>query len=285
MSPSLYPVHDSNVFSRSNNKNKKVTFAAVDDVDKCIDYLCLEHVENICESLATCSQEDCLRFILDDKRKLWAIDTVDRDCRVQIDKNCMSLEHLLPRTPKSPKRSKGLKKSQRLSLAVKLASSLLQLHATPWLPESWCKKSVYFPVDVEQPYVIIKFDESSASSPNTHANFLNPYLVALGIILLELSEGIPFLEWINGRNDISLQSNDILNRADIASKWLEESKDAKHMSETYADVVRLCLECSFTLVQPSQRTLTNEKFREAVYRGVVQQLEKVYDTFTNPLRF
>lgn len=266
-----------------------MTFAAVDDEDERIDYLCLEHVENICESLASCSQEGitgCLRFILDDKRKLWAIDAVDRDGRVQIDKNFTSLENILHRTPKSTQRSKGLKKSQRLYVAVILASSLLQLHATPWLPESWCNKSIYFPVDVEQPYVIIKFDESLALSPTTHTNFLNPYLVALGIILLELSEGISFLEWVSGRNDISLQTDDILNKADVASKWLEESKDAKHMSEAYAEVVRLCLECSFMPVQPkSQRTLSNERFREEVYRDVVQQLEKVYETFTNPLKF
>jgi len=95
-----------------------------------------------------------------------------------------------------------------------------------------------------------------------------------------------FLEWIDGRNNISLQSDDILNKADIASKWLEESRDAKHLCEAYAEVVRLCLECSFTPVQSeSQRTLGNEKVREAVYRDVVQQLEKVYEMFTNPLKY
>ena len=108
-------------------------FAAVDNKDECIDYLCLEHVDSIYESLTTWSQEDlagCLHFILDDKWQLWAIDVVDRDCRVQIDKNCASLENILHRTLRSAKRSRGLRKRQRLSLAVTLASSLLQLHAT-----------------------------------------------------------------------------------------------------------------------------------------------------------
>lgn len=275
--------------SRS-NKKKKVTFAGFKDDDEDIDYSCLKHVEDICESLAACSEEDQpdrLTFILDDKRNLWAtIEPGDCDSHVEIAKNYISLEHLISKTPGSSKQSKGLKPLQCLSLAVNLASSLLQLHTTPWLPENWCSKSIYFPVDVEQPYVSINLgDTSTESSPRMQDDYLNPYIVALGIILLELSQGKSFLEWIKGRDDIHLRVDNIKDKADAALKWLEEDAKFRNVGEAYPRVVQLCLECSFTPVQPkSQRTLTNEKFREAVNRDVVQRLEKIYYTVTNPLK-
>jgi hypothetical protein len=151
------------------SKETKVRFAGVEDEDENegIDYGCLPRVEDICESLATCLQEDhrdCLRFFLNDKRKLWAIDTSDSKFDVEMDKSHISLENLLSQTQN---KSRILKNGQRLSLAVHLASSLVQLHGTPWLRDDWWEKSIYFPVrDIEQPYVMIKFGTELASAPS-----------------------------------------------------------------------------------------------------------------------
>jgi hypothetical protein len=85
-------------------------------------------------------------------------------------------------------------------------------------------------------------------------------------------------------NDIGLQPHDIKDKAAVALRWLMEAK-FKNVGDAYPDVVRLCLECSFRSVQPqSQRTLMNASFREAVYHSIVQRLEIIYETVTNPLK-
>src|SRR5437762_5741308 len=100
-----------------------------------IDYSSLSHITDICKFL-NISMDDSLRFILDNEKILWPIDSVDSDSRVQIDENSLSLGELLSR-------SHGLKPREWLSLAMSLASSILQLHSTPWLPENWCNRSIY----------------------------------------------------------------------------------------------------------------------------------------------
>lgn len=209
---------------------------------------------------------------------------MERITRIVIEENCPSLEDLITKSPRWRKQFKGLNTPQRLSLAVNIASSLLQLHATPWLSEHWCKKSIYFPVNEEQPYVMTKLDTSPVSSTEIDDDYLNPYLVALGILLLELSQGKSFAEWISGRSDITIPTDDIKDKACVASKWLSE--DAKfNVGEAYSEVVKRCLECSLTPVQPQkERTFTNEKFREAVYCNIIAQLENICDTFNNPLK-
>jgi hypothetical protein len=275
-----HPYRSFLIFSRS--RKKKARFNG--DEDKDIDYSCLQQVEDICRSLVSPSpdQRDCLGFVLDENLKFRGTYTVDRDLRVEIDQNCTSLEELLSHTPKSINRSTALNKRESLCLAVNLASSLLQLHTTPWLPENWCNKSIYFsrPVNVQQPYVMIKFGKSP-TPPDSQTSFvLNPYLVSLGIILLELSERKSFLEWISRRGDTSLPDN-VMGKAIVAWEWFEEAY--WNMSEEYAIAVQHCLKSSFTPVQP-KRVLADEGFREAVYRDIVHRLQREYFIFTNPIK-
>jgi hypothetical protein len=50
---------------------------------------------------------------------------------------------------------------------------------------------------------MIQLGKPTASLGTTQA-FLNPYLVALGIVLLELSERKSFIEWLDGKADMNL---------------------------------------------------------------------------------
>lgn len=245
-----------------------------------IDYqTVLQVVENICEPL-TCSHEeqrDCLEFILDQERKLWEIDTRKEVTRIEIKQNCVSLDKIL----QSPGQMQAIKppKRERLSLAVNLAYSVLQLHTTPWLPEKWGIESIYIPFDLQQPHVVVKFDEPTRLLENP-VDIVNPYLVALGIVLLELWEWKSFQQWTNGRGDLKFRMESLIDVAGAALKWLEEWEDQRKMSTSYAQVVRRCLNCSFN---PMQRTLTDEEFQDAVYRDIVQTLDTVYEAYTNPL--
>ena len=219
-------------------------------------------------------------MILHPDRRLFAYYPPDRHSRFEIVRNCVSLEKLLSQTQLRP--------YQSLDLAVNLASSLLQLHATPWLPVNWCESSIYFPhnvptVEINQPYVIINFGESPVSS--NPDDTLNPYLVSLGIILLELLEGKTFFQWLSERNDINIQTDDIKDRASAAWKWLTENAKLRFGGETYHAVVKRCLQCSFASIQPQkyQKNLCDETFRDAFYREVVHELKSIYRMTTSPI--
>src|SRR5271155_2254817 len=99
----------------------------------------LQQAENLCESLIPSSHQSAssLSLLLDDERNFFYrnFEQVEHDSHINFDQNCISLENLVSRNERSPSRPERLTKRQCLSLAVTLASSLLQLHATPWLPE------------------------------------------------------------------------------------------------------------------------------------------------------
>jgi hypothetical protein len=266
----------------SSQKKRTVRFDGYEDNGGAIDYRSLKRVKNICDSLPRLSEEDHLNrisFLLDNKQNLFKFHPETKQLRVEIRNNWQSLDQLVSNSLKPPK---ALEILQCLSLAVHISSSILQLHATPWLPEDWCSKSIHFPVNVEQPYVMVDFSALPASSPRVQDDYLNPYIVELGIILLELSERRLFQEWCNGR---SLRAVDLKDRAVAALEWLKQEAKFKNVGEKYQEIVTLCLKCSFTPVQPKgQRTLSNERFRKVIHRDVVKRLEEIYCTVRDPFK-
>jgi hypothetical protein len=88
---------------------------------------------------------------------------------------------------------------QRLRLALKLASSVMQLHTTDWLTDYWSKSDVSFlrssygVIDFDNPLIGRTFGNSSFSMTKLSQNLSRPMLHAyipclfsLGIVLLEL---------------------------------------------------------------------------------------------------
>jgi hypothetical protein len=260
---------------------KKARFDS--DEETVVDRSTLRHLENICPSLSNLpfGAKGCLGFVLDENMKFWGTYPVDRQLQLEVNQNWLSLEALLSQTP-STNQPRALNKRECLYLAVNLASSLLQLHTTPWLPENWCNKSIHFPtpVNVQQPYVIIQLGDSTAAQDGQVRFVLNPYLVSLGIILLELSERKSFHEWLKGRQNTTLPDN-VIGKATIAWDWFDEA--CWNMSEEYAIAVQYCLKSSFIPVQAT-KTLSDEGFREAVYRDIVSRLQREYIASTTPLR-
>jgi hypothetical protein len=129
---------------------------------------------------------------------------------------------------------------------------------------------------------MIKLGSGSVEVDDPQPTFaLNPYLIALGILLLELSEKKSFVEWINSGHG-SNRMDSIVERATIASLWLKEALGRRKMSDTYAAVVQLCLFSSFTPVQLST-SLEDEEFRNAVYRHILRPLEEEYEVVKEEL--
>jgi len=236
----------------------------------------------MCMILASDShgQNDCVGFVLDEKCTLWGTYPVACKSDSEIEKYCLiSLENVLSYGSKFP--NQCLNKRDCLSLAVNLASSLLQLHATPWLPENWCDKSVYFSRtrDVRCPYVMVQSNEPVISPEARSAFGPNPYLLALGIILLELSERKSFSQWIEEKG-YSEVSDNVLEKAQIAWEWFDAAYG--NMSGEYARAVEHCLSSVFVDLQ-HKKTLTDEGFRDAVFRDIVQRLEREYSRFVTPV--
>lgn len=81
----------------------------------------------------------------------------------------------------------------RMVLALKLASSLVQLLQTEWIPSSWSKEAVYFlhsspnaPIDISQPMVLRSFGGTALSTGIAGTNETKAMLLELAIMLLEI---------------------------------------------------------------------------------------------------
>ncbi|RMZ90250.1 hypothetical protein DV736_g2529, partial [Chaetothyriales sp. CBS 134916] len=98
----------------------------------------------------------------------------------------------------SPKR---MKTREQLILAVTLAHAALHCSEGPWLCQDWGKDQVSFfrsdlqeDPDYSHPYLNVSFDDreiGSSDNNNLFRHHDNPYILALGILLLEIRLGKP----------------------------------------------------------------------------------------------
>ncbi|KAF7883395.1 uncharacterized protein EAF02_005315 [Botrytis sinoallii] len=130
-----------------------------------------------------------------------------------------------------PTSSTTLFKLERITLAVNLASSLLQLHATPWFNERWNKSEILFlsdrsnpsirPVDIERPLLAHKFFSSEHwfAEPIESRRFSS-----------DLVNGVP-----NSSTDVI-----------VAERWVKENGNLENMPAGYYQAVSSCVFCFFS---------------------------------------
>ncbi|KAL9042554.1 MAG: hypothetical protein Q9214_003740 [Letrouitia sp. 1 TL-2023] len=172
-----------------------------------------------------------------------------------------------------------LTKKQRLQLAVILASTTLQLHATPWIDQDWGKHDILFHDDcVDQPHISQHFHKHETPlniTPPQWSPIRNLSVFGLGVLLLELSFGRPLEHF---KID---QDPPIFTDLAIARRLLDFLEDEE--SSAYTDVVRACINCDFgSKVKVS--SLENDAFRQAVYDEVVCPLEDEWAHWTGKAR-
>ncbi|KAF2786300.1 hypothetical protein K505DRAFT_380358 [Melanomma pulvis-pyrius CBS 109.77] len=172
----------------------------------------------------------------------------------------------------------------RLRLAVTLASSVLQLHETPWLEENWGKDNIFFinrdeKTVYDHPFVSQHFNHASLppSSPipaSMSRIIRNQTLYALGVSLIELWYGKPLHEL--QRPEDGDMTGDV--RVDLMTEWNTADRLVDELySEAggkYSDAVRRCIRCDFDRRASS---LEDAAFQKAVYQGVVSQLKENFD--------
>jgi len=168
----------------------------------------------------------------------------------------------------------------RLQLAVTLASSVLQLHETPWLNNSWGKDDILFikragATAYDHPFVTQRFEHDEQSSPSACETssisriIRNQALYALGISLIELWYGKPLAALQIREDQAELDAMTEWNTADRLVEELYNEAGGR-----YSDAVRRCIRCDFDRRASS---LVDVAFQRAVYQGVVIQLKETFD--------
>lgn len=191
----------------------------------------------------------------------------------------LTLEQVLCHTPDSGCAFPRWTPNQRLALAFNIASSLVQLHATPWLADPWTKNSICFIQErrsqdtartlsffkVPQPFIALKFSGCSANS--TCRRNTKRSLLELGIMLLELWHTRTVEAYAI---EASMAIDDSFgSRYEVGRHWLDLS--AYYIPLFYLDAVTRCIECTFATAT-STPDWGDDIFRKSVCEYVLKPL-------------
>lgn len=171
----------------------------------------------------------------------------------------------------------------RCTLALTLASSVLQLHNTPWLPRSWETKDIFIlksrsgTTIPSQFYVSQTFSSSAAvtAASKRRRCVKNEMVFALGVALLELTYGAPVISFKEADDLNEEGKEDSMTEVSIANRLAREL--IEHESENYAKAVFRCITCNFDTFTFD---FENGEFREKFYEGVVVPLQLDYEHAT-----
>ena len=164
-------------------------------------------------------------------------------------------------------RSRKIPLVPRLSLALTLASTLIQLVMTLWLENVWSKDSIRFPVkipagassngqdldphdiepsqvDLDHPLVIKEFNSTTYTLPvSIDRSEPRRMILELGIMLLELIQKGTSENYLATSGYIHNNKHSYQYRRIAAQLWLEESK--VHLLPKWYKVTARCIQCSF----------------------------------------
>ena len=172
------------------------------------------------------------------------------------------------------------------ALALTLASAVLQLWETPWLPTTWTSKDIVMlntssGLTVPSHFYVSKnFDVDTSSStlvPARSRRFVkNEMVFALGVALLELSYSRSLIDF-KVAEDLNEQGlEDSMTEVSIATR-LADTIHEREM-ENYAKAVLRCVRCSFDTFSCD---FDDADFRKNFYTSVVAPLQADYEYTTS----
>jgi hypothetical protein len=234
-------------------------------------------IKNLCSTMAHCGmQQDAYLGVLVDELRGGRYQ-VRSQPEQKLAGGEITLSEVLERGHKP-----RLTRAQRFQTALKVASSHLQLHSTPWTRKQWETGDVRFPqtgtngssILLDRPFVSASFEPvlpSSAREPKlTDRSF-----ACLGIMLLELLFGARIEE-----HELWQQLGDQnaavpLFRLMVAKKWADDVEG--EAGPEYFSAVGWCLNRSPT-------TLNGDQWRKDLAREVVLPLQHCCE-WINPVNF
>lgn len=229
-------------------------------------------IDDLCSSLKVLGADtECLGYLSDDEHQQHEVRWIQESARESQNREEISLEKLL-----SSDGHLKLSRQKRYRIASIMASSLLQLQATPWLSENLEKKKILFyhqgsDVFVDEPYISHDFAAITAQSPKSSpAPRVLPRktLSSLGILLLELCFGEPIENQTELRKGHLSSDGKALEGTDYltAIEWLDKVAEEE---PKMAPVIKWCIFCLFE----GKPNWADTTFTQAVYTSVVQPLE------------
>lgn len=174
----------------------------------------------------------------------------------------------------------AMSRQERFTIAATLASSLLQLHSTPWLHDRWTKTDIMLNHDeslgriIPDPLLRAEFRSTNATSATTNSSSPQTFntkaaLSGLGIMLLELCFGKPIEDHPSREQYLRPdQKPNAFTDITTARVWHEEVLG--EVGYEVSDAIRRCLDCSFG----PKPNLEDKEFQEAVFDGVVLPLQE-----------
>ncbi|KAI9788455.1 MAG: hypothetical protein M1816_006891 [Peltula sp. TS41687] len=242
-------------------------------------------VGDICGAIeaAQCNRRQ-FAFVLTGNKQMGTISTTKEKLLIPYQQvNALTLKALLS-GDNSSRHGPVLPWKFRMSLALRLASNLLQLLQTQWLESAWSKDVVYFllrstdrvdnaagdhpHVDVGRPFVSLTFDDISPSALPRGKVEPKVALLELGILLLEI--------W----HETTLETRFSLTRAPIghyerltlALEWLDDTNDP--LPDLYDKAVSHCVR-RIIGGETHFPDWENIKFWGAVCEDIIEPLSKI----------
>ncbi|KAI9740454.1 MAG: hypothetical protein M1834_005034 [Cirrosporium novae-zelandiae] len=240
-----------------------------------------ERITLLCKALREMKKEACLGLLSDERQQEYCISVMKSMVFQESYGHVVSLDSLLSET-------RRLEKKDRLALGIKICSTLLQLHGTPWLRENWKKSDISFSDKqshiLARPLLTKNFlcgensqppEQLTSSHPSQEfPQVRNQILFTLGIALIELWFGKRLEDLrIAADKGINGEVNSITDFS-AARRLCEEVYD--EAGEWYGDAVRRCIYCEF---DQRDNNLHTDSLKEAIHRGVIVPLEENLKSF------
>ena len=230
------------------------------------------HVDDICRLIDQAQQlNHTIKFHLRDNTLLRFYNPQERVQPAVREVETVTLQELFKsQTKLQPKAS--------TTLALKLASSLLQLSFTSWLERHWTKSSISFfrlrspsVVYASQPLLEQVFQQQTAPSPSIpHTITPKLTLFEFGILLVEIWTQVSFEDWMI-RNKETCQDDSYYSRLPLAMKWFDQENTNGTFPLEYRKVISRCLGSNF---EEYNMSWDDQKFREAVYLNIIEPLQQ-----------
>jgi hypothetical protein len=220
-----------------------------------------------------------LGYLYDDSGNYHALKVLSRTYTPKIVSRVVSLGQILSKDNRVPASvNLSLTRAERLSIALIIANSLLELFSSPWLPDNWDKNNIYFFIDNEG-RVMLEYPFLVSENSITTQESVNPKnssaLLSLGTLILELwfdqaLESQPCWRANFGPDD----SETKFTKFNAAATWQE--KIGEDGGRVLHDITRRCIWSDFGL---GTQNLGDKELVKAVYERVVRELENVLDGF------
>ncbi|KAF5005061.1 hypothetical protein FDECE_8477 [Fusarium decemcellulare] len=231
---------------------------------------CSSEIKDICSAIHTADHPH-VGFCLDSSDTLRGLYEVkSQPCRLS--RSCITLNDLLPEL-----KVRDIPLPDFYYLAITLASSVLQLCETPWLYQPWNKESIIFlrlqdrderSIDVRHPYLTSRDDPEPPTMKKARLDRLN--LLALAIMLLEVSTGIPVEKQRRPEDLGSDGTPNVGTDLSTANRWLETQVDRGQLTSAFAGAITCCLQ---SYVDPTA-SFDDPEFLKSVEKRVLDPLER-----------